>query len=100
VQRVEQVVQPNEQQQSAFGNLKTAAQNAADQLRSSCPTVVPQSPVERLDIVEGRLNTMVEATKSIRPDLESFYASLSDGQKARFNVMGPPPKSASSQPER
>jgi hypothetical protein len=100
VQRIEQVVQPNEQQQSMFGNLKRAAQNAADQLQSSCPTAIPQSPVERLDIVEGRLNTMVEATKSIRPDLESFYASLSDGQKARFNVMGPPPKSASSQPER
>jgi hypothetical protein len=43
---------------------------------------------------------MVEATKSVRPYLESFYGSLSDGQKARFNVMGPLPNSASSQPER
>jgi hypothetical protein len=100
VQRIEQVVQPNEQQQSAFGNLKRAAQNAADQLRSSCPIAIPPSPVERFDTVETRLNTMVVATKSIRPDLESFYASLSDGQKARFNVMGPPSNSASSQPER
>ena len=100
VQRIEQVVQPNEQQQSAFKNLKRAAQTAADQLRSSCPTAVPQSPVERVDTVEVRLNTIVEATRSIRPDLENFYASLSDGQKARFNVMGPLPNSASSQPER
>jgi hypothetical protein len=100
VQRIEQVVQPNEQQQSAFRNLKRAAQNAADQLRSSCPTAVPQSPVERLDTAEARLNTIVEATRSIRLDLENFYASLSDGQKARFNVMGPLPDSASSQPER
>src|SRR6516225_11653591 len=97
VQRIEQVVQPNEQQQSAFKNLKRAAQTAADQLRSSCPTAVPQSPVERVDTVEVRLNTIVEATRSIRPDLENFYASLSDGQKARFNVMGPLPNSASSQ---
>jgi len=100
LQRIEQVLQPNEQQRSAFGNLKRAAQNAADQLQSSCPTAVPQSPVARLDTVEARLNTMLAATKSIRPDLESFYASLSDGQKARFNVMGPLPNSASSQPER
>jgi hypothetical protein len=98
VQRIEQVVRPNEHQQNAFGNLKRATQNAADQLRS-CPTAVPQSPVKRLDIVEARLNTIVEALKSVRPDLESFYASLSDGQKARFNVMGPPPNSASSRPE-
>ena len=72
----------------------------ADQLRSSCPTAVPQSPVERVDTVKARLNTIVEGTRSIRPDLENFYASLSDGQKARFNVMGPLPNSASSQPER
>jgi hypothetical protein len=100
VQRIEQVVQPNEQQQSAFKNLKRAAQTAADQLRSSCPSAVPQSPVGRVDTVEARLNTIVEATGSIRPDLENFYASLSDGQKARFNVMGPLPGSASSQPVR
>ena len=100
VQRIEQVVQPNEQQQSAFRNLIRVAQTVAEQLRSSCPTAVSQSPVERLDTVEARLNAMVEATKSIRPDLENLYASLSDGQKARFNVMGPLPNSASSQPER
>lgn len=81
MQRIEQVVQPNEQQQGAFGNLKRVAQNAANQLRSSCPTAIPQSPVERLDIVEARLKTIVEATKSIHADLESFYASLSDGRK-------------------
>ena len=100
LQRIEEVVQPNEQQQSVFGILKRAAQNVANQLRSSCPTAIPPSPVERLDTLEARLNTMVEATKSVRPYLESFYGSLSDGQKARFNVMGPLPNSASSQPER
>ena len=31
--RVEQVVQPNAQQQNAFDDLKKAAQKAADQLR-------------------------------------------------------------------
>jgi hypothetical protein len=100
VRRIEQLVQPNEQQQSAFGDLEKAVQNAADQLQSSCPTVISPSPAERLATVEARLNTMVEATRSIRPGLERFYTSLSDGQKARFNVMGPPPKPAASPPER
>jgi hypothetical protein len=98
VQRIEQVVRPDAQRQSAFDDLKNAAQNAADQLRSSCPTAVPQSPVARLDTVETRLTAMLAAIKSIRPNLESFYASLNDEQKARFNTMGPPPKTASSQP--
>jgi hypothetical protein len=55
VQRIEQVVQPTAQQQSAFDDLKKAAQKAGDQLQSACPTAVPKSPLARLDTVEKRL---------------------------------------------
>ena len=98
VQRIETVVQPSAQQQSAFDNLKNATQQAAEELQSSCPTAVPQSPVARFDTVETRLKAMGSATKSVRPALESFYAALDDEQKARFNTMGPPPRAATSQP--
>jgi len=98
VQRIEQVVRPTEQQQDAFSDLKKAAQAASDQLQSSCPTAVPQSPQARLDTVEARLSAMSDAIKSVRPDLEKFYASLSDEQKARFNMMGPPPAASSPSP--
>jgi hypothetical protein len=100
VQRIEQVVQPTAQQQSAFNDLKNAAQKAGDQLQSSCPTAVPKSPVARVDTVETRLTAMAGAIKSVRPDLQNFYASLSDEQKAKFNTMGPPPKATSSPQQR
>ena len=100
LQRIEQVVQPTAQQQNNFDELKKAAQKAGDQLRSSCPTAVPKWPVARLDTVETRLGAMVDAIEAVRPNLKNFYASLSDEQKARFNLMGPPPKSASSPSER
>jgi hypothetical protein len=100
VQRIEQVVQPTAQQQSAFDDLKKAAQNASDKLQSSCPTAVPLSPLARVDAVDTRLNAMADAIKSVRPDLKNFYASLSDEQKAKFNTMGPPPKSAPSPQQR
>jgi hypothetical protein len=100
VQRIEQVVQPTAQQQSAFDNLKNAAQKASDQLQSSCATAAPKSPVARVDTVETRLTAMADAIKSVRPDLQNFYASLSDEQKARFNTMGPPPKANSSPQQR
>jgi LTXXQ motif family protein len=100
VQRIEQVVQPTAQQQSAFNDLKTATQKAGDQLQSSCPTAVPKSPVARVDTVATRLTAMVDAIKSVRPDLQNFYASLSDDQKAKFNTMGPPPKATSSPQQR
>src|SRR6516162_7572953 len=100
VQRIEQVVQPTAQQQSAFDDLKKAAQKAGDQLQASCPTAVPKSPVARIDTVETRLRAMTDAIKSVRPDLQKFYASLSDEQKARFNTVGPPPKPTSSPQQR
>jgi hypothetical protein len=90
VQRIEQVVQPTPQQRSTFDDLKKATQNAADQLRSSCPAAVPLSPMARLDAVGTRLRAMADTIKSVRPALENFYASLSAEQKARFNMMGPP----------
>jgi LTXXQ motif family protein len=93
--RVEQVVQPTAQQQSAFDDLKKAAQKVGDQLQSSCPTAVPKSPVARLDTIETRLRAIAEAIKAIRPNLKNFYASLSDEQRARFNMMGQGPLPAS-----
>jgi LTXXQ motif family protein len=92
VQRIEQVVQPTGQQRGTFDDLKKATQNAADHLRSSCPTAVPLSSMARLDTVGTRLRAVADAIKSVRPALENFYASLSDEQKARFNMMGPPPR--------
>jgi hypothetical protein len=91
IQRIEQVVQPNDQQQhDAFAALKQASRDTADQLQASCPAQVPQMPVARLEAVETRLHGMVDAMNTIRPKLQAFYASLSDDQKARFNTMAPP----------
>jgi hypothetical protein len=33
---------------------------------------------------------MDDAIKTVSPALASFYASLTDEQKARFNTLGPP----------
>jgi hypothetical protein len=99
VQRIEQVVEPQKQQQDAFNALKQAADDAADVLQSSCPTQMPQTQVDRLDAVATRLQAMVDAMNTVRPKLQAFYNALSDEQKAKFNIMGPAPqKNASSQP--
>ena len=89
VQRIQQVVQPNGQnQENAFAALKRASRDAADQLQTSCPTQTPQTPVGRLDAVKKRLQAMVDAMNAISPKLQAFYNSLSDEQKAHFNTMG------------
>lgn len=100
VQRIEQVVEPNAQQQAAFDAIKKVSEDTADRLKASCPAQMPQTPVARLDAVKTRLSAMADAIKTIRPALENFYASLSDEQKAKFNSMGPPPQNASSEQQR
>jgi LTXXQ motif family protein len=95
VQHIEEVVQPTAQQESFFDDLKKETQNADDQLKLSCETAVANSPVARLYTIEARLSAMADAIKVVRPNLEKFYASLSDDQKARFNMMRPPQKPAS-----
>ena len=97
VQRVEQIVKPTQQQQDAFDKLKAASTEAANQLQASCPTQMPQTPMVRFDALGKRLDTMVEAIKTVRPALASFYDSLTDEQKARFNMLGPPQTTAPAQ---
>ena len=97
VQRIEQVLQPSGQQQDAFQALKRASQDAAAQLQGSCPSEMPQTPDARLDAVKTRLTAMVDAMNIIRPKLQDFYASLNDDQKAKFNIMGPPPNASAQQ---
>jgi hypothetical protein len=88
LQRIEEIVKPTGPQQSALEKLKQTSENTADELRTSCPTQTAEAPVARLDEMHNRLGAMVQAAKNVRPTLATFYASLSDEQKAQFNIMG------------
>jgi hypothetical protein len=90
VERIEQTVRPTVQQMGLLDALQSAASKASVDLKKSCPAEVPGSIVDRLSVTESRLGAMLEAAKAVRPGLESFYASLDDEQKARFNAMGNP----------
>ena len=43
--------------------------------------------------MRNRLQAMLQAIDIVRPPLQTFYASLSDDQKARFDAMGEQPGS-------
>jgi len=87
-QRIEELVKPTGPQQAALDQLKEASAKAADDLQGSCPTHIGETPTARLDAMNNRLDAMVQAVKTLRPTLGTFYASLSDEQKAQFNSMG------------
>lgn len=89
VKVIERVVQPTEAQKSPFEGLKTASAKAAQLISSACPADLPKTSVQRLDIMEKRLTSMLDAMKVVRPAFETFYASLNDQQKARLDKAGP-----------
>jgi LTXXQ motif family protein len=80
----------SEGQQHALDELKAASSKAAGELQSSCPTEALHSRSDRLAAMNKRLDAMIKAVDAVRPSLQAFYASLSDEQKAQFNVIGHP----------
>jgi hypothetical protein len=87
-ERIEKAVQPNQQQQAKLDALKTAMASAADQLSKACPASLPATPPARLGAISMRLNAMLTSVKSVSAALNDFYNSLSDEQKAQFNLIG------------
>ena len=89
IERISQVVEPNEAQRAALDELKSAAAKSIDVLKGSCPNDLPSTPTGRIAGMESRLKVMLEAVQTVRPPLDRFFALLSDEQKARFNAVAP-----------
>lgn len=88
IERIEDAVKPDDSQQGKLKDLETATNDAVSTLQAACPDDVPLTPPGRLDAMETRLKAMVEAANTVKPALDSFYGSLNDEQKARFNKLG------------
>jgi hypothetical protein len=87
--RIEQTLSFTEDQSAKFNDLKAASQKARRYLQESCPTDDPATPTARLDTLERRLEAMLEAVRTVKPALETFYGTLTDEQKARLNALDP-----------
>jgi hypothetical protein len=89
IEQIAQALQPNEAQQAALNELRDATRKALDMLQSACPTDLPSTPTGRLAAMRTRIEAMVSALGIVRPELERFYGSLDDEQKARLNLISP-----------
>jgi hypothetical protein len=88
IERIAQAVGPDDNQRAALEGLKGATSKSLEILRHNCPTALPSTPTARLAAMHQRLETMLQAVRTIHPALEAFYQQLDDEQKARFNAMG------------
>ena len=86
--QIQRAVHPTPAQQTTLNALQDAAGKAKDILEASCLTEMPPTPLARLLAIERRLQTILAAIETVRGPLNTFYGSLSDEQKAQFNVIG------------
>lgn len=83
---IEQAIKPDEAQQKKLEEFKAASAKAADTMRSACPAEFPDSPTARMDLMEKRMEAMLQAIKTVRPAFDAFYGSLTDEQKSKLNA--------------
>ncbi|QAY95001.1 hypothetical protein CWB41_04025 [Methylovirgula ligni] len=89
-QQIADTLKPTPDQKSAFDALKTAADEASATVAAACPNTAPQNVAERFDAIDARLKATIAAIKQVDPKLKAFYATLTDEQKAQFNLLSPP----------
>ncbi len=86
--RIETTLQLTSEQLKALDDLKAATAQASDILKTSCSSEVPLTPVDRLDAVQKRIDSMLQALAIVRTPLDNFYNSLNDEQRRRFAALG------------
>jgi len=88
---IERKVGLNGEQKQLLGDVRKASLDAAAVFKASCPpeNAFPLTPPGRLGAMTARLDATLQAVQAVRPALETFYNSLSDEQKERFNELGP-----------
>ena len=91
---IARVITLTEEQRFDLDKLKQASAKAAEVLRASCPAEVPPKIDARLQDAHRRIASLIQAIEIIRPAMASFYASLSDQQKAALNAQGRVSRSA------
>ena len=88
IETIEDVVKPTDAQLDDLNRLQEATDKAVAVMQAACPEDTPLTPPGRLEVMEKRLKAMIDAANIVKPALDSFYASLSNEQKARFNRIG------------
>jgi hypothetical protein len=86
---IDRTVRPTGAQHASLVTLEDDTTKAADLLKASCQPDNALTPPARLAVVAKRLDTMLQAVKTVRSGLDGFYGVLSDEQKARFESIGP-----------
>jgi LTXXQ motif family protein len=93
--QIQEAIQPNDAQRAALDELGNASIQAAQTIRSACPTQVASTAPGRLAAMQQRIEAMISAVALVRPSLEKSYGLLDDEQKTRLNALAEDQRKAS-----
>ncbi len=89
IERIERAIKPTDAQKAALNELKAASAKAAETISAACPRQFPANASQRFDLMEKRLEAMLQAIKTVRPAFDAFYGALSNEQKTLLDSIGP-----------
>lgn len=83
--RIRDTVKPTEEQGPAFEDLSAALKRGFESIKAVCPSDQAATPTERLNMMISRLSGMRQAVLAVSGALKTFYATLTDEQKAALD---------------
>jgi hypothetical protein len=86
IDRIQQLVSPDERQHMALDELADASMKAAQIIKTACPTSAVFTPTGRLAAMQQRIEAMEQAVEEVQGPLDTFYGDLTDEQKAKLNA--------------
>jgi hypothetical protein len=86
IDRIQQLVSPDERQRMTLDELADASMKAAQIIKTACPTSAAFTPTGRLAAMQLRIEAMEQAVDEVRGPLDTFYGDLTDEQKAKLNA--------------
>jgi hypothetical protein len=85
-ERINAEIRPTGNQAQQMQKLAGALGFASDYVVKACPSVIPQDPAARLQLMEWQIEKLSEALDFVRPPLQELEQSLNDRQRARAGM--------------
>ena len=89
VDEIEAGLHPDHRQRGALEALQNTSARAVEILSRACQPADPPSPSARFSAASRRLIAMLQAVRQLKAALQDCLETLSDGQKAQLEAIGP-----------
>jgi hypothetical protein len=82
-----QMLDLNKEQQAALTDLSSASAKALATISAACQGSATDK--SQLDVIQSRVEMLLDVLKMVRPAYEAFYAKLDNSERLRLDALGP-----------